>query len=157
MPSCLNVSISNNQQLNRLCRIADILREMLYNLEIVNKGQYLHVTASGLRSRKTLVSIAEQVLEECIRDSVDDVLFDSRNIEGRISVFDSYQIVTKDFPRLIKIKKINRMAILDAEDNGYRMHFFESVCQKFGFNFRTFTNYEKAEKWISAKELVPAD
>jgi len=130
---------------------------MLYNLEIINKGSYLHVIASGIRTRETLVLIAEKILKECLKLSIDEVLFDSRNIEGRISVFDSYQIVTRDFPRLIKIKKINRMAILDAEDNGYRMRFFESVCQKLSFNFRTFTNYEKAEEWISAKELAPAD
>ncbi len=128
---------------------------MFYDLELTKKDNSLYVCASGVRTSESLLQLAEEIIEICRQQSTDEIFADIRQLKGRISIFDSYQIIFREFPRLKKIRDIKRLAILDDEGNSERLRFIENVARRAGYNLSGFTNYDDAIIWFTA-ENVPA-
>ncbi len=93
--------------------------------------------------------MAGEIVEECRKQHFDRVLVDVRELEGHLSIFESFMIPVKLFPRLKERHVINKAAIVDAESNRERIKFFESVARARDFNVCAFGDPDKAREWIS--------
>ncbi|MCP4704289.1 MAG: hypothetical protein GY865_06745 [candidate division Zixibacteria bacterium] len=119
---------------------------MSYNLHIENNGHYLHVTAFGTRNRETIVPIIREVIDECAKQSVDEILFDAHNLEGRISISDSYLIASKDIPKLVQPGAIKKLVLVDSDKRNERLKFFGRIARGFGLNIHIFKDINEAKE-----------
>ncbi len=126
---------------------------MSYNLEIEKKGHFLFVSAFGIRTHETLIAIAEKVVGACIKHSVVETLVDISNLEGRLSISDSYLIATKNFPKLHRLGVLKRVVLVDSEKNVERIQFFGRIAQGLGMNIHVFMNIDEALELISSEEV----
>jgi hypothetical protein len=119
-----------------------------YRLEILKEESYLHVRVSGARTRKTIASIATEILDACRRNQVDQVLVDASELSGRLSIFDSFQLVAVQFPKLRRRHVISRAVIVDAEERSERLRFFERIARKRGYDISVFFNVDVAVEYL---------
>jgi hypothetical protein len=110
---------------------------------------YLHACASGTRTLKNVSSIAREILDASIINETDKALIDIRQLEGRLSIFDSLLIITKEFPAIQQLRVLNKAAIVDAEDRRERSEFFERIARSRDYNIRIFEDVQTAIEWIS--------
>ena len=127
---------------------------MSYNLEIEKRGHFLFVTAQGIRTHETLISIAEEVVGACIKHSVREAVVDISNLEGRLSIGDSYLIATKSFPKLHRLGTLDRVVLVDCEENGERIKFFGRIAQGLGMNVQVFMDINEALKIIPHEAII---
>ena len=125
---------------------------MSFNLEIEKNGHYLLVSASGIRTRETLASIAREVVDACAKHNVDAALVDISNLEGRISISDSYSIATKELPKLNQLGVLKRVLMVDTGKNSERIQFFGRIARSLGINIQVFTDIEKARMSILSED-----
>jgi len=126
---------------------------MSLNLDIEKNGHYLSISASGIRRRRSLVSMARDVIDACAEHSVDTALVDISNLIGRLSICDSYSIATKEFPKLNQLGIVKKVVIVDSGKNNERIQFFGRIARSFGINIQVFTDIEKAKKSMAFDEI----
>ena len=126
---------------------------MSLDLKIEKNGHYLFVTAYGTRTRDTLISMAQRVVDECVKHSVDEALVDVSNLEGRISISDSYSIASKEVPKLHKLGVINKLVLVDSERRGERIQFFGRIARSLGINIHVFLDIDEAKKSMTAEKI----
>jgi hypothetical protein len=127
---------------------------MSYQLEIKKEETYLHVRATGSRTRHTLAAMAEEVLEACRKYQIYAVLADIRELEGEMGIFDSMLMVTKEFPKLKAENVVQRVAIINPRNRHERSRFFEQMAIKHGYPLRMFEDLPPAIEWLISKESV---
>ncbi len=125
---------------------------MAYELEIRKEEGFLYVSAKGVRTPDTISSMATEILEACIKHGIDKVLVDVRKLGGRLSIFDSFSIVVKEFPRITKSGAITKAALVEAEERRERYRFFETVARNRKYNIRAFEEIDAAAKWLCSNE-----
>jgi hypothetical protein len=118
-----------------------------YQLEFERKDGFLYARASGERTRDTVTALTFAILEAAREADFPRVLIDVRALEGRLSVLDSYLVVTQVFERL-RGQGVNRAAILDEQISSRREWFIETVARNRGFNFRVFPDEAEALAWL---------
>jgi hypothetical protein len=134
-----------------------MVAEMTYELQIRIEEHYLYVCASGARTRSNVSSMAEAILDACSQNHVKRVLVDVRELTGRLSVFESYSIPVKVFPRLRKRGVLTKAVIVDSGERSDRSRFFESLARKLGFNIRIFEDVDRAIEWLCDGEQHVSD
>jgi len=127
---------------------------MTYSLETKREDSYLSVIASGDRTRANLKAIAEEIIEVCLNHKVYKIMSDIRNLEGRLTIFDSYTLLSTDLPNLKNKDLIQEAVLIDAENRKERSHFFNKVAKGMNLNIRIFENYEKASDWLHDDQLI---
>ncbi len=127
---------------------------MSYQLEITPEETYLHVRATGKRTRGALAAIAEEVLEACRKYQIYKVLADIRELEGEMGIFDSMLIVTKEFPKLKADNVVQKAAIINPRNRHERSRFFEQMANKRGYNLRLFEDLTPALEWLTSPKKV---
>jgi hypothetical protein len=118
-----------------------------YKLSIKYQGSYLVAQARGERTRATVTAITMEIFEAALAQEFPRVLIDVRKLEGRLSVLDSYLIVTQVFEKL-RGRVLRKAAIVDEQISSSRGWFLETVARNRGFNFRVFTTPEEALAWL---------
>lgn len=126
-------------------KIGNILQ---YDLQIEIESNYLYAKISGIRNGKTISIAARKIIEACKSHSASRAIIDARDLKGRMSVFESYMFITREFPKLRKFVSLEKVAIIDQKENSERLQFFERTSNSLGFNIKTFTNPDKAREWI---------
>ncbi len=121
---------------------------MQYDLQIEKEPDFLYAKISGIRNGKTVSIAAKEIIDACKLHSAARVIIDVRNLTGRMSVFESYMLVSREFPRLRQFVSLEKTAIVDQKENRNRLQFFERTSKSFGFNVKTFTELEEAKKWM---------
>jgi len=101
-----------------------------------------------------VASLVTEIAQATIEHQKENVLVDVRELKGRLGVFDSYYLVTKDFQRL-RGKGILKAAIIDRPLPKTRDWFLETVSQNRGFNLKIFDNPENALAWLLGPKNVP--
>jgi len=129
-------------------KIGNILQ---YDLQIEIESNYLYAKISGIRNGKTISIAAMKIIEACKLHSATRAIIDVLDLKGRMSVFESYMFITREFPKLRKFVSLDKVAIVDQKENSERLQFFERTSNKFGFNLKTFTNPDDAREWIIAE------
>jgi len=117
---------------------------MSYSIEIKKEENFLHARISGKRTREAVSALSKEILDASIQFEIDEILVDARDMTGRLSIFDSYLIITKEFPRLKRSVAHKKVAIVDIKENFERLRFFERVSRKLGYNIRTFIDIDLA-------------
>jgi hypothetical protein len=125
---------------------------MDYKLDIRKADAYLHVCATGRRTRQTVAAVAKEILIACVDHGADKVLVDVRGLEGQLSIFDTRSIPIDDFPEIRRAGVLTKAVIVDAEERKWRHRFFESVARRRGYNVRIFTDCDSAVMWLCANE-----
>jgi hypothetical protein len=122
---------------------------MSYTLTIREQPQYLHIEATGARSRAMLVSLIKDCVAECKQRGRGRLLVDIQGLQGSLGTLESYQLVTGD---LASLKEGNRLkvAISDLPGNQDRLRFFENVAFNHGLDLRVFSDVGTALKWLLA-------
>lgn len=118
-----------------------------YPLSTKAKGSYLIVRASGVRNRATEMALVMDIFNSALTIHLSQVLIDVRKLKGRLSILDSYLVVTEVFQEL-RGKGINKAALVDVQVSSIRGWFLETVARNRSFNFRIFTTNEDALKWL---------
>ena len=108
---------------------------------------YMTAHASGTRTRVVVSSLVAEIAKAAIENQCGKILIDVRELEGWLGVFDSYNLVTKDFQRL-RGKGIVKAAIVDRPLPKSREWFLEIVSHNRGYNLRIFENPEAALEWL---------
>ncbi len=125
---------------------------MEYELDIKKEKHFVHARASGKRTRANVSSIAKEIFEACISNQVEEVLVDVRELDGRLSIFDSMMLISIDLLKLKQRGVLKRAAIVDADKRRERFQFFERIAHQRGYNIRLFGDINKALKWICESE-----
>lgn len=123
---------------------------MSYNLATQKKDGYLHITASGVRSLETVMSITRDVLAVCMEENVWKVLIDLHALEGHLETFEAYRFADQYLPELEGLHIIERCAILDRKEAEERLSFFETAAVNRGFFLRFFTSAPAATEWLNS-------
>ncbi len=127
---------------------------MTYKLRTEQKHDFIHAEVSGERTRKNISLIAQEILEACREHQVERVLVDVRRLNGRLSVFDSLLIISREFPRIKRANIITKAVIVDDTARRERSHFFQSIARKSDYNIRMFEDVDEAERWLHDKQTI---
>ncbi len=125
-----------------------------YQISLKIEEEYMMASASGARTREVVASLVAEIAQAAIEHQKEKVLIDVRDLEGRLGVFDSYYLVTKDFQRL-RGKGIIKAAIIDRPLPKMRDWFLETVSQNRGFNLKIFDNPGNAFEWLLGPKNDP--
>lgn len=120
-----------------------------YTLSIEFGHGYLFARAHGKRTRATVTAITMEVFEVAKSRDFPKALIDVRELDGQLSVLDSYLIVTQVFEKL-RGNVLRKAAILDTRMSSIRGWFIETVARNRGFNFRVFAGLQEAQAWLEA-------
>ena len=121
---------------------------MHYNLEIHIQGDVLIVTAKGNRSLQTIMAMSKEILAACVRDGKKKVICDVRELKGRLSTLEAFDVPDKYFPKIRDKSVITHSAIVDLKEYEKSYKFFEDVAVNRGFVLRIFSNIDEAIEWI---------
>jgi len=122
---------------------------MTYKLETKKEDLYLSVIASGARTSANIKAMADEVIIACTEHKVDKVLIDVRNLNGRLSIFDSYTLISSVLPQLKNKNVIKKAVIVDDENRKERTLFFNKVAKNINLNIRIFGKFDKASEWLN--------
>jgi hypothetical protein len=123
---------------------------MGYRLDIRTEDGHLSVKAIGARTRENVIGMAQKMVETCHQNRVDIVLVDIREVPGRLSVFDSFALASKEFMELKKKGAVAKAALVDVPERRERSNFFNRATKNLGLNSRIFEREEDALKWLQA-------
>jgi len=118
------------------------------SLTIKKKGDILCFKATGSRSLETVVAMSNDILTACVEHNTKKILVDVRQLEGRLSSIDSYEIYNRHAPKIRDLNVITHNAIVDLEEFGSSYNFLETVAVNRGFNSRVFSDLDEAVKWL---------
>jgi len=121
-----------------------------YLLKIEYHEDYLEARISGQRTRAAVSALTEAIARTSIEVHCSKILVDVQELEGHLTVFDSYHVVTQDFTKL-RGRGIQKGAAVDREVPGLRGWFIETAALNRGFNFRVFADRKPALEWLLGK------
>ncbi len=122
----------------------------LHNLDFEPREGYLFARASGIRTRHSVATATKLIFEKAIELGISRVLVEVSDLEGTLSVLDSYSLVTDVF-KPIRWGGINKAAVVDTDGSRIQMAFSEIVARNRGYNYRIFNEEGKAIKWLLAE------
>jgi hypothetical protein len=118
-------------------------------LKISVNGNYLHV--SGNRLLNSYPSALAFTMEICKaienKNTHDLILIDYTNFISIITYVEVFKIVRIYNLRLNFCRSI-RLAVIVDKDDIEIAKYWESLCEKRGFNFKVFLSAAEAEKWL---------
>ena len=115
------------------------------DLTITVEQGYLHVTFSGMFDLVAARRSVDRMVDACVEEDCDNVLFDCRSMSGDISVMDRFSMGKYGGEH---INPDIRIAML-----GHRRHilpdkFFENVAHNRGIQMKLFSDIEEAIAWL---------
>jgi hypothetical protein len=121
---------------------------MSYDLKIVEKKDYLHVSVHGINTSETVLEYLSEVRDACLRRGSKKVLIEE-NLQGPgLGVVGIFEVVTKAstsvWPAILRIAYVD----VNPEHDPKTMKFAETVATNRGVNVRVFTGLEDAEQWL---------
>jgi len=84
------------------------------------------------------------ILREMEAHQCSRLLVDIRGIEGRLSILDTFSIVSN-----YSSSQGMRTAIIDLPENRSWFEFYETVCTNRGYHHKVFTDPEEAVRWLT--------
>ena len=120
-----------------------------FKLTIEKQQDVLHVKVEGQRTYKLLVKITEQIIEACRQNSTCRALVDVRAMGGKLSIWETFKLVTSCFAKFRNWRVLRKAAIVDREDARPRYKFMETVADNRGYNLRFFEDTAEALSWLA--------
>ena len=122
---------------------------MSHNVQLIPRGSCLFATASGERTSDSVSAIAKEIVDQCMQNGIADVYLDLRQLKGRLDISDSIAVITRVFPELGLLGKLQRVAVLESSGRYERSRFFERAAHARGYNIRMFEDEEVAISWVT--------
>jgi phosphoribosylpyrophosphate synthetase len=116
-------------------------------LTMEEKSNFLHVRASGIRSRDNAQYLSMQVFNTALEKHLSKILLDIRELVGDFGYLDIIMFV-KEVLRDLRGKGVDRIAIIDIHRSTREGWFLEPVAQSQGINIRVFPDEELSIKWL---------
>ena len=120
-----------------------------FKLTMEKQKDILLVKVEGQRDYKSLVKITEQIVEACRQNNTFRALVDVRAMGGKMTIWESFKLVTSCFARFRNWRVLRQAAIIDREDARPRYKFMETVADNRGYNLRFFEDTAEAQNWLS--------
>jgi len=120
-----------------------------FKLTIEKQQDILHVKVEGERTYKMLVKITEQIVEACHQNDTCRALVDVRAMGGKLTIWETFKLVTSCFAKLRDWRVLRKAAIVDREDARPRYKFLETVADNRGYNLRIFEDTTEALSWLA--------
>ncbi len=122
---------------------------MSYQLQIVEKPNYLHATVTGKNTVENVTGYLTDLLRECEARRCYNVLIEERLEGRRLETWDVYQIASDSstFARGL----FRTVAYVDVNASGELMKFAETVANNRGVPMNLFRTVSEAEAWLATK------
>lgn len=121
---------------------------MAISIQFHTASNVLVTNASGYDDGlNEVIAYNNKILEEAIRHNCTSVLCDERNLDYRLSLFETYtlgQYLAEN------IRFIRKIAIVSDSRHQDILSFWENVTNNRGVLARVFYNNEEAMNWLSA-------
>ncbi len=118
---------------------------MAWRIETDPRVQYLAIRILGDAGARVAEEIAAAILREVAAHPCSRVLVDIREVEGRLRVLDTFDLVSSYHSSAQGI----RAAIVDLPENRSWFEFYETVSANRGYHHRIFTDLEEAIRWLT--------
>ena len=122
---------------------------MSYQLQIVEKPTYLHVTVTGPNTLENVAGYLQDIMRECEARQVFNVLIEERLTGRRLETWDVYQIASDNSALARGV--FRAIAYVDVNAGGDLMKFAETVANNRGVPINLFTTVADAEAWLAGK------
>lgn len=124
---------------------------MAINIQFHAADNVLVTTASGFDDGlNEVIEYNNKILEEAIRHNCTSILCDERNLEYRLSVFETFKLGQYLAENIRFIRKI---AIVSDNRHMDILTFWENVTNNRGVHARVFYNTEDAMNWLSIDNI----
>ena len=120
-----------------------------FKLTIEKQQDVLHVKVEGQRNYKSLVKITEQIVEACQENNTFQALVDVRAMGGKLTIWESFKLVTSCFAKVKDWRVLRKTAIVDRADARPRCKFMETAADNRGYNLRFFEDTADALSWLT--------
>jgi len=120
-----------------------------FKLTIEKQQDVLHVKVEGQRNYKSLVKITEQIVEACQENNTFQALVDVRAMGGKLTIWESFKLVTSCFAKVKDWRVLRKTAIVDRADARPRYKFMETAADNRGYNLRFFEDTADALSWLT--------
>jgi hypothetical protein len=118
---------------------------------VERKDHYAVVTAKGVRNDFESVLEGSKKIREAVKTyTIKYVLADYRKLSFNVPMADAlnlvraYEYEMPEFANMIMAVVTNRKDLEQGE-------FWESICNKRGYKYRVFLDFDKAENWIQSQ------
>lgn len=122
---------------------------MSYQIKIVEKPTYLHVTVTGANTLENVAGYLQDIMRECETRQCFNVLIEERLTGRRLETWDVYQIASDNSALARGV--FRSIAYVDVNAGGDLMKFAETVANNRGVPINLFTSVAEAETWLAAK------
>ena len=122
---------------------------MSYQLEIIEKPNYLHAIVTGKNTMENVVGYLKDLLKECEARLCFNVLIEERLVGRRLETWDVYQIASDNSTLARGFFK--NIAYVDVNAGGELMKFAETVANNRGVPMMLFPTVAEAEAWLATK------
>lgn len=121
---------------------------MDYQLELVEKNDFVVAVLGGVRTPETLMAAAAKTTAYCREHGYSLLVIDLRKMSGELDTLETFEIAGHSIPTQTDARDLVRSAILDLTENIERIRFFETVAVNRGFNVKIFDDENKAFEWL---------
>jgi len=122
---------------------------MAYQLEIVEKPNYVHAVVTGKNTMENVVGYLKDLLKECEARRCFNVLIEERLEGRRLETWDVYQIASDN--SALARGFFRNIAYVDVNAGGELMKFAETVANNRGVPMMLFPTVAEAEAWLATK------
>ena len=122
---------------------------MSYQLEIIEKPNYLHAIVTGKNTVENVVGYLKDLLKECEARRCFNVLIEERLEGRRLETWDVYQIASDNSALARGV--FRNIAYVDINAGGELMKFAETVANNRGVPMMLFPTVAEAEAWLAPK------
>ena len=122
---------------------------MSYQIKIVEKPTYLHVTVTGENTLENVAGYLQDIMRECEARQCFNVLIEERLTGRRLETWDVYQIASDNSALARGV--FRAIAYVDVNGGGDLMKFAETVANNRGVPMNLFATVADAEAWLAGK------
>ncbi len=121
---------------------------MEFQLELVEKNDFVVAVLGGVRTPDTLMAAAAKTTAYCREHGYSHLLIDLRNMHGGLDTVETFEVAGHAIPTQTDARGLVCSAILDLTENIERIRFFETVAVNRGFNVKVFDDEDQAVQWL---------
>ena len=122
---------------------------MSYQLNSEIRTDYLYVEVSGPRTYDNVIAISKEIIKLSISHEASAVLLNISELEGRLSIMDSWSLVTEDLENIRKLNiPVKKLALVDTKEHKNGYDFFETIAYNRGFLLKVFQEFNNAIEWL---------
>jgi len=122
---------------------------MSYQLQIIEKPNYLHAIVTGANTLENVVGYLQDLLRECEARQSFNVLIEERLTGRRLETWDVYQIASESSAHARGV--FRAIAYVDVNAGGDLMKFAETVANNRGVPMNLFASVAEAESWLASR------